>query len=139
MNDLQRLFDAVSMSQQETRSGYHVTLGKLISALSTANPNLIVLAVDEAGKQSAVSRFTSYRGYYSDLALTPTDDAPLTVSTLLMQAKAALGATFEGYKGGDYIMGERTPLWFAEYGNTGPAIVGIHVAAAFMLLLKEID
>lgn len=139
MNGLQRLFDTMATAEQATRSGYHVTLGKLISALSATNPNLLVLAVDEEGKQSAVSRFISYRGYYSDLALTPTDDAPLTVSALLMQAKAALGATFEGYKGGNYVMDERTPLWFADYGFSGSAIVGTHVGAAFLLLTKEID
>ena len=26
-----------------------------------------------------------------------------------------MGATFEGYKGGDFLMGKNTPLWVANY------------------------
>lgn len=36
------------------------------------------------------------------------------------------GATHEGYKGGDFKMSLRTPIWVANYGDaTGTALIGI--------------
>lgn len=40
---------------------------------------------------------------------------------------AKIGKTFTGYKGGDFEMSRRTPVWVANYGNAGnTGIVGIH-------------
>ncbi len=36
-----------------------------------------------------------------------------------------LGRTLEGYKGGEFMMGRNTPLWLAEWGRCGPAILGL--------------
>ena len=33
--------------------------------------------------------------------------------------KLAIGEVFEGYKGGDYTMSKNTPVWVANYGNSG--------------------
>jgi hypothetical protein len=65
---------------------------------------------------SGLGRFTSYRGYYQDLAFIPTDEK-VTASTLLVQCQNAMGKVFEGYKGGDFVMGELTPLWLSDYGR----------------------
>lgn len=117
--DLQKMFDAMGDAMRRTRSDYHLTLGGLISALEAA-PEADVVAFDTGGHPG---RFGSYRGYYADIAI-KTEVAPITVRELLFVARDALGRTFEGYKGGDFTMGEDTPLWVAEYGITsGVAVV----------------
>ena len=71
----------------------------------------------------------SYRGYYNDLAFEPAHD--VTIGSMLACAKSALGSTYEGYKGGDFKMGEWTTCWFASYGACGETI-GHHLLR-FML------
>lgn len=58
----------------------------------------------------------SYRGYYDRVAFEPVRK-PMTVEFMLAAAKGALGKTFRGYKGGDYLMDENTPVHLASYGN----------------------
>lgn len=58
----------------------------------------------------------SYRGFYYDLAFEPLADT--TVGAMLDCARSALGATYEGWKGGEYTMGEYTSCWVAEEGNS---------------------
>jgi len=70
----------------------------------------------------------SYRGYYDELALTFTSDEfskhrIKTAGELLKLLESAIGKTFTGYKGGDFVMNENTPVWLANYGNTGDAFV----------------
>jgi len=36
-----------------------------------------------------------------------------------------MGKVFQGYKGGDYVMGALTPVWVAEYGCYGERIMSI--------------
>ena len=47
--------------------------------------------------------------------------ANATISDMLNYAKSAMGNTFEGYKGGEYTMGEDTPCWISPYGESGKA------------------
>lgn len=117
--DIQKLFDAISESNRSVRSGYHVTLGAAIETLKGVAPDVEVVTEDGSG----VGRPRSYRGYYSDLSLEEVQAS--TAGGLLKELQAALGNTFEGYKGGDFTMAEDTPLWLAPYGCTGPAIVGM--------------
>lgn len=40
--------------------------------------------------------------------------------------RSAVGAAFEGYKGGVFTMSRHTPVWVANYGNAGnTAVVGV--------------
>jgi hypothetical protein len=81
----------------------------------------------------------SYRGYYSDLSFGQSG-APVTVAEFLSDLTKSLGRTFEGYKGGDYVMGDETPLWVAPYGCTGPAIMGARINGEKLILeTREID
>lgn len=64
----------------------------------------------------------SYRGYYFDLAFEPAEN--VTVASMLTHAKSALGATFTGYKGGEYTMGEYTDCYIAGYGESGGDRIG---------------
>jgi len=132
--DIQAMFNAMSAMGKSTRSGYHLTLGRLIAALKNADPALLV----EADCGGTVDRFTSYRGYYEDLAITPSD-APITVGELLKKANEANGREFNGYKGGDFLMDNATPLWIAPYGSSGnSAIIDAKVEdGKFILITKQ--
>ncbi len=62
----------------------------------------------------------SYRGYYECLMFKPKQD--VKIGDMLGDCQKANGATYEGYKGGEYTMDLDTECYIAEYGNTGLAI-----------------
>ncbi len=67
----------------------------------------------------------SYRGFYNHLAIgweSARSHWPLA-SDLANELRSAIGKTFEGYKGGDYYMDEQTPLWVANWGDTGSTAI----------------
>ena len=118
--DLQDLFDGISVRMQRERSATQLTLGKLIAALEAMPPGAEVANLNAAH---------SYRGYYEDLAFEKgTGLRP--ASELLAECRAAMGQVFEGYKGGDFVMGALTPLWVANYGNTGLKLLAVHEGGA---------
>ncbi|MEN6545669.1 MAG: hypothetical protein ABFE07_06465 [Armatimonadia bacterium] len=134
--DLQALMDAFAESGRRERSRYHLTLGALIEALRSA-PSDAVVRFDYMDCSPGEPH--SYRGYYSDLSFDRSAE-PITVSQFLDTAVCCLGGTYEGYKGGDFLMTEDTPLWAASYGCCGRAIVGHHVNNGNVVLLtKEVD
>jgi len=89
-----------------------MTLQELIDTLSSYDPTRRVAF--------GFGNPHSYRGYYDELAFEPVPDT--TVGAMLAAAKEALGATYTGYKGGDYTMNAYTQVWLARYGDTGEAI-----------------
>jgi hypothetical protein len=65
----------------------------------------------------------SYRGYYEQLAIEPEmggDGKKVTVEEFLKRLEEAVGATFTGYKGGEFTMDRDTPIWIAEYSMSSP-------------------
>lgn len=84
-----------------------MTLAELITALEAADPNQVVA--------HGFTNPHSYRGDYMDLAFEPATD--VTVADMLADARSALGATFEGYKGGDFTMSEHTWCWLSLEGD----------------------
>lgn len=134
--DIQKMLDAYMGALRTTRSQYQTTLGELIDELAKREPSrpVIIAGVGAPGILS------SYRGYYSDLAFEG-GGPEATVSDVLANCRAALGATFEGYKGGDYVMGPDTPLWASPYGeSSGIAIMGVcDIEGAVVLMTKQVD
>ncbi len=61
----------------------------------------------------------SYRGYYDQLAIAVNGGGYATVGSLLAELEAAVGKTFTGYKGGEYVMTRDTKVWLANYGESG--------------------
>jgi hypothetical protein len=136
MNDMQKFVDAMSEMARITRANYHLTLGALIEELGKLpDDKPVVFSTGGSPYQAG-----SYRGYYSDLAFDSTTE-PVTVAQFRAVCQSALGASFEGYKGGDFVMAENTPLWHASYGWCGPAIIGIKTDGdkGVVLLTKQID
>ena len=92
-----------------------MTLGKLIAALK-AVPNQDGVVPWGFGEPD------SYRGYYEDVAFEPASN--VTIAGMLRHAESALGATFEGYKGGDFLMDENTRCWVSEHGRASGELIG---------------
>jgi hypothetical protein len=133
MLTIESLMDAISESSRNTRKDYHLTLGGLITILESAEGCVRFADGSTPGDEM------SYRGYYSDLAFEPQSESK-TVSEFLGQCKAAHGNTYEGYKGGDNVMADDTPLWKALYGSCGDAIVdAIKTESGIVLVTKHID
>ena len=72
-----------------------------------------------------LGRPDSYRGYYCDLSFEPAETQQ-GAAELLAICEGCMGRVFQGYKGGDYVMGELTPLWFAAYGESGDRLMGLN-------------
>ena len=74
----------------------------------------------------------SYRGWYERVAFEPV--GPTTVGEMLTHARSAVGATFEGWKGGRYTMDVDTVVHIAERGETdghgdGEGLTPVQLAA----------
>lgn len=89
-------------------------LEDLIKALAAADQRLIL--------PDGFHRPHSHRADYSDLAFEPAQD--ISVADMLAAAKSADGATFEGWKGGDYEMDGDSDCYIAERGTCGEPITG---------------
>lgn len=112
MNDepihpMQALVNGMSAAWQRERSQSQMTLGALIAALEAMPPDADVANIYDPH---------SYRGYYCDLEFERAEGTR-KASDLLVECRAAMGNVFEGYKGGDYVMGARTPVWVGSYGT----------------------
>ena len=101
-----------------------ITLGDLIDALAKRPPEDEVV-FDFCGLHP--TDVDSYRGYYDHLAIGySTEYKPVKVAALLAELRAADGKVFTGYKGGDFRMDRDTPMWVANYGESGStAVVGV--------------
>lgn len=127
-NNLQALMNGMSLQWQKERAESQMTLGKLIKLLEGRQYD---------GQQViGLGRLDSYRGHYCDLAFEPSMELR-SVRDLLNVCYSAMGRVFEGYKGGDYLMGENTPLWVASYGGIGPKLIGLKEGTILMPIVEE--
>jgi len=78
----------------------------------------------------------SYRGYYEQLAFEPAEN--IAVGEMLAAAKSALGATYQGYKGGDFTMTDYTDCWLSVYGTASGESIG-PTLLRFMLSARPAD
>ncbi len=136
LNDMQKLFDLCSDAARDSRKNYHLTLGNLIEVLKGADGRLLV----EFDTGGAPDNPHSYRGYYEDLAFGAAKSR-VTAAEFLAMCENALGKEYQGYKGGEFVMGADTPLWRSEYGYaSGTAIIGGSIGnELFVLATKQID
>jgi hypothetical protein len=101
-----------------------MTLDELITALKAEDPSKRL--------PLGFSNPHSWRGDYCQLAFEPTAD--VTVGEMLADARAALGSTYEGWKGGQYTMSSYTDCWLDEQGSgmgemLGPILLTLLLAA----------
>jgi len=131
MSHFEDLFKAMSEGARLSRGNYHLTLYKLLKELEGV-PDAALITFDTGGYPDQPY---SYRGYYSDLCFSRSDQE-ITVKDFIGTAKDCLDKTFQGYKGGDYVMAKDTPLWVAEYGSCGDAIIGIKPLSSDNVILQ---
>ena len=71
----------------------------------------------------------SWRGIYAELALNfvhqdyENKNKQLNISQFLELLRGAVGKEYTGYKGGEFVMSRQTPIWVANYGNSGRTAV----------------
>lgn len=139
--------------QEELKNSPQLLLGEMILKLEAISDKSKPLYIDI--RDLRPMGVDSWRGSYCELAIQTemigshnTDEvekeypeygmtiwktAPIgkenpTVGEWIEVLKQAIGKTFTGYKGGDFLMGKNTPVWLAEYGD-----------ASFVLDEKEIN
>lgn len=108
---LQDFVDRMNAEMQRGRAETQMTLGKMIDALEALPSDM---------EMEGLTFPHSYRGYYCDLAFERTG-AKMKGAEIKALCMSAMGRIFEGYKGGDYLMGELTPVWIAAYGSSANA------------------
>lgn len=128
-NPIQAVVDGLAKTWQEERSQTQMTLGQLIKVLETKDQDQGIVGMTKPH---------SYRGYYCDLAFEPTDDSVSVKDFLALLRGGCMGRIFEGYKGGDYMMGENTPIWISEYSdNSGIKLMGLTETEGIIVLITE--
>ena len=119
--NIQALFDAMTKQMQRERAESQMTLGKLITVLEAMPKDSMVANLCDP---------RSYRGYYIDLAFDHEKGKRPAVE-LLKECKETVGKVFSGYKGGDYVMDESTPIWIAGYGECGVKLIALYADGRF--------
>lgn len=143
--DLQKvLTDTLTAGRNERlKTSPQMTLGEMIARLEP----IVEMQAERVkeGKEEATVRFdfeylhptgiSSWRGSYAELALEFDGDKEFTVTEFVDLLKSCVGKTFVGYKGGDFVMGKATPIWVANYGNSGnTGVVGIRDEGYYVAL-----
>ncbi len=116
MNSLQAMMDGFGAHAQTERAKTQMTLGGLIEALEKMP--------EDAPVANLISP-QSYRGYYCDLAFEREKGMRRAIE-LLRDCRGSMGQVYCGYKGGDYLMGASTPVWVADYGNSGDKLMAVN-------------
>lgn len=125
IHPIQAMVNGMNAHWQSERAQTQLTLGGLIEILERIGPECLI---DGLGHPH------SYRGYYSDLAFEQRVEQ-IKAKDLLYLCKGCMGMIFEGYKGGDFVMGALTPLWIAEYGSCGLRLMGLDVESTPIKLI----
>lgn len=137
---IQAMFDVIGEEGRRTRASYHLTLGDLIDWLENVDQYALV----ECSNGIVPGKPRSYRGYYSDLAFELDDptEVSLEVHDFLATCKEILGTTLEGYKGGDFVMDAKTPLWLSAWGDASELAI-VHAIGVskgkFVLVVKSLE
>lgn len=127
IEDIHKILDNNRKIQLASTGQY--TLGMLIAKLkeiqsnNTEEPNM---GITFSFGNLVPDGLDSYRGYYNELAIGYAYEDyqnQITVPMFIQELEAAVGQMFYGYKGGEYVMTENTPLWVSKYGDASGTYV----------------
>ena len=130
--------------RQEFNKSPQLSIGTLIEKLSEIpidqkdNPPVIIFDFC----RSYPTSIDSWRGIYSELALDHNQNysskKPMALPDFIEMLKNCDGATFTGYKGGEFTMSLETPIWVDNYGqSTRTAVVGVMNDGYHVVLLTK--
>jgi hypothetical protein len=88
-----------------------MTLGQYITILTAATKKICPKTILTQG----LGNPHSWRGDYYELAFEPVKN--ISLGDMLKQANEAVGATYPGYKGGEFTMDKSTPIHIDNHGN----------------------
>lgn len=138
--ELQEIFDAfLAKSRAESLAkSDQLSLGELIILLRNL-PISTPIRLEIEGELMIPDDLISWRGIYAELALEYyRGDTDIKVGDVLGEFESAVGTTFEGYKGGEFIMSRQTPVWADHYGLANHwAIVGIDLVDGVAIIRTE--
>ena len=109
--------DFINQTQEENTEliNYQYNLGNLIKDLEKLDPKVNIVFENGSYQLLSPIAFGSWRGSYDCLALMGGYKKDgIKVQELLDMAKNTVGKMFEGYKGGEFIMDESTPIYCVE-------------------------
>jgi hypothetical protein len=140
--DMQKMLDnaVAAMRNERLKTSAQLTIGEIIIHLGNLNnKNLPVLFNFEKARPTCLS---SWRGSYCEIAFEYNNESePKTAEKIIADLKEAIGKTYIGYKGGDFVMGKNTPVWVSNYGESDHrGVVGVEERAdAIILLTADCD
>ena len=118
-----------------------LSLGELLARLEALDPELPVFFTFDGQLDGVPADYHSYRGYYRFIALARYfggyEDGTWnylqegmtvyeTVGKLAEATREAIGKTYVGWKGGNFTMSRRTPVWVSQQGGaSGMGIVDV--------------
>lgn len=96
-----------------------LTISTLLAKLEVCGGDLPVIF---AGGEYCPDGLCSWSGVFSELSIqySSTDTnytGCMSVACFVKLLQNAIGQTFEGSKGGEFVMSEDTPVWVADYGH----------------------
>jgi len=117
------------------QSDRHKTLNDLVNALLQVNPDS-PLTFRYFGTPSL--RFVSYRGYYQDLAVTSGETDVVTVNEFIFALHKAVGKTYVGWKGGDFVADFDSPIWVVyDASNVGEFVTEVTVESDGSIIIES--
>jgi hypothetical protein len=128
MSPIKKMINERNALEQMKRTSSQMVLGELIDHLNTLPMDTII---------KGLGPLMSYRGYYCDLSFELIESYEQSAAQLLDECNSALGKTFIGYKGGDFVMDESTPLWVSFYGATGFRLVSFNSDGTYIMEPEE--
>jgi len=119
--NLQEMIDNKLTAERSERlkTSEQLMLGELIIKVANIKNKDLPVYFDEAN--IVPTGIDSWRGVYAELAIEyrnlGKDEKAMIVEEFERMLSDANGKTFQGYKGGDFLMGKNTPLWVANNGE----------------------
>lgn len=138
-NALQQLIYGMSAQWALERSESMMTLGEMIAKLDNIDQSYAIV-IDHIDHGEVIpTDLMSYRGYYRDLAINYEKDyREVSVNEFSNSLKEAIGKTYTGYKGGDFIMSKITPMWVDGYGSSNGIAVSDIVVDKNKCIIKTV-
>lgn len=137
--DLQKYLNNATKKMRESSfaSSPQLTLGELLALLKDIptewGSDREPVTIDFDFGTAYPTGFSSWRGSYSEIAINyalsgydAEQFAHTDLKDFINWLEDAIGSTYTGWKGGDFIMTADTPVWVANDGNVGnTGVVGI--------------